>query len=150
MKIRMKMTVSGLRNGVPWPPRGGVLDVPDVEGAALCAMGGAEPVAEADSDVEKAVPEADAEQRTALTSQTASAVVHGGDSEDSAGDEPTGAAGSAPAPAKKGTPARKTAAKKTAAPPAARGSGIRGSARQRVPSKAKTVRSLSPAPSAPP
>ncbi|MEV7394342.1 hypothetical protein [Streptomyces sp. NPDC091215] len=118
MKIRMKMTVSGLRNGQPWPPRGGVLDVPDAEGAALCAMGGAEPVAEADADVEKAVPEDDAEQRTALTRQTAGAVVNGADAEDSAGDEPTGSAEPAPAPAKKAAPARKTAAKKPAVPPA--------------------------------
>jgi hypothetical protein len=123
MKIRMKMTVSGLRNGVPWPPRGGVLDVPDVEGAALCAMGGAEPVAEADADVEKAVPVDDAEQRTALTTQTAGAVVRGDDSEDPAGDDASASAedGSdepAPAPAKRAAPAKKTAAKKTAAAPA--------------------------------
>lgn len=108
MKIRMKIDVSGSRNGVPWPPRGGVLDLPDAEGAALCAMGGAEPVE--DDDVETAVPDDDTEKR-ALTTETAAAVTP---------NEPT--AEQPPAPAKKTAPVKKTAApaKKAAAstPPA--------------------------------
>ena len=54
MKILMKVAVSGTRNGVPWPPRGAVLDVDDNEGAQLCAGGLAEPVP--DDQVETAVP----------------------------------------------------------------------------------------------
>lgn len=52
MKIRMKVDLSGLRDGRPWPPRGEVAEVPDVEGADLCAAGAAEPVA--DPPAEKA------------------------------------------------------------------------------------------------
>jgi hypothetical protein len=50
----MKVEVSGTRDGQVWPPRGGVLDVEDNEGAALCAAGMADPVK--DDKVEKAVP----------------------------------------------------------------------------------------------
>lgn len=40
MRIRMKVSISGPRfTGEDWPPRGGVLDVPDSEGADLCASG---------------------------------------------------------------------------------------------------------------
>lgn len=45
MRIRMKGVIAGPRNGVDWPPVGGELDVPDEEGASLCASGLAEPVA---------------------------------------------------------------------------------------------------------
>lgn len=46
MKVRMKVGVSGTHDGVDWPPRGGVADVSDAEGADLCDRGLAEPVAE--------------------------------------------------------------------------------------------------------
>lgn len=63
MKIRMKVDVSGVRDGQPWPPRGEEVEVGDQEGADLCAAGIAEPVAAVES-VEKAVaPEP--EKRTA-------------------------------------------------------------------------------------
>lgn len=95
MLIRMKADVSGARNGVPWPRRGGTLDVPDAEGADLCAAGIAEPVAASPTAAESATVPDDSEKRTepepkaALTSDTG------------------------PAVAKKAAPARKTAAKKT-------------------------------------
>ncbi len=44
MKVRMKVKITGTRNGVDWPSRGDVLDVPDWEGAQLCANRYAEPV----------------------------------------------------------------------------------------------------------
>lgn len=44
MKIRMRATVSGSRDGVPWPGRGEVVDIPDDEAAGYCAIGLAEPV----------------------------------------------------------------------------------------------------------
>lgn len=44
MKIRMKGDITGTRNGEQWPRPGGELDVPDDEGATLCASGMAEPV----------------------------------------------------------------------------------------------------------
>ena len=60
MKIRMKVDLSGTRNGQPWPARGEVADVPDAEGAALCSAGMAEPVAEPPAEkVETATPPAD-------------------------------------------------------------------------------------------
>lgn len=65
MKIRMKVAVSGTRNGVPWPPRGAVLDVDDNEGAQLCAGGMAEPVP--DDQVETAVPSTEDVETRELT-----------------------------------------------------------------------------------
>ena len=46
MKVRLKVTITGLRNGVPWPPVGETVEVPDNEGADLCAADLAEPVVE--------------------------------------------------------------------------------------------------------
>lgn len=61
MRVRMKVSVSGARNGVPWPPIGEVVDLPDHEGAALCDANLAEPVA--DRKAEKAVDERPVEKR---------------------------------------------------------------------------------------
>ncbi|MGH3439998.1 MAG: hypothetical protein ACRDRN_26585 [Sciscionella sp.] len=72
MKVRMKVEMSGARNGVLWPKRGGVIDLPDAEAADMCRAKLAEPVAEKEP-VEKAVPPK-AEAR-ALTTESASAVV---------------------------------------------------------------------------
>ncbi|MGV4984518.1 hypothetical protein ACVB8X_13940 [Streptomyces sp. NRAIS4] len=101
MKIRMKTAVSGSRNGVPWPPRGGTVELPDDEAAGLCASGMAEPVA--DDEVETATVPDDAEER-ALTTETAAPVTP---SAPAAEAEPM-------APPKKASPARKATAKKTA------------------------------------
>ncbi len=46
MRVKMLHEISGTRDGVDWPPIGGEVDLPDEEGAELCAMGSAEPVAE--------------------------------------------------------------------------------------------------------
>ncbi|MET7479539.1 hypothetical protein ABZT17_34970 [Streptomyces sp. NPDC005648] len=106
MKIRMKTTVSGSRNGVPWPPRGGTVELPDDEAASMCAAGMAEPLAD-DEDVETATEPDDAETR-ALTTETAAAVTQ------SAPDPAPKAEPAKTAPAKttakKATPAKKTAA----------------------------------------
>lgn len=56
MRVRMKIDVSGSRDGQPWPKRGETLDLPDDEGAKLCAAGMAEPVGDVSADVEKAIP----------------------------------------------------------------------------------------------
>ncbi|MDP8928668.1 MAG: hypothetical protein M3O70_08870 [Actinomycetota bacterium] len=45
MKIRMKVEVTGTRNGQKWPPVGGVIDLPDDEAAEYCRQGYADPVA---------------------------------------------------------------------------------------------------------
>lgn len=100
MRVRMKVDVSGARDGQPWPGRGKAVDLPDEEAASLCAAGMAEPVADTEADVERAVPADDAEKRV-LTTETAGAVTPGAAEKKE----------SAPAPAKK------TAAKRATAKP---------------------------------
>lgn len=63
MRVRMRIAISGTRDGVHWPPRGGEMDLPDSEAAGMCARGWAEPVA-VRAEAEKAVPSADVEKRT--------------------------------------------------------------------------------------
>jgi hypothetical protein len=46
VKVEMKIKIAGSRNGVRWPEAGGVVDLPDGEGADLCSQGLAVPVAE--------------------------------------------------------------------------------------------------------
>lgn len=46
MKVRMKITISGGRDGKPWPVEGKTIDLPDAEAEGLVASGIAEPVAE--------------------------------------------------------------------------------------------------------
>lgn len=62
MRVKMKVTVSGSRDGQPWPPIGGEIDLPDGEAKDLCAANMASPVAV--EEVETAVPsEEDVETR---------------------------------------------------------------------------------------
>ena len=57
MKIRMTEHRSGGRyDGRAWPPVGEDFDVPDEEGAGLCAQGSAVPVAVKDTGVDERVP----------------------------------------------------------------------------------------------
>jgi hypothetical protein len=42
MKVQMIADISGTRNGVDWPQRGGTIDLPDDEAAHLVAAGLAE------------------------------------------------------------------------------------------------------------
>lgn len=44
MLVRMLERILGTRNGVAWPPRGGVIDLPEQEALALFAHGYAQPV----------------------------------------------------------------------------------------------------------
>jgi len=44
MLVRMLERILGTRDGKPWPPRGGVIDLPDNEALALFAHGYAQPV----------------------------------------------------------------------------------------------------------
>ena len=81
MKIRMRVSVSGTRNGQDWPPPGSVIDLPDDEAADYCANGMAEPVATFDKP-EKAVVPDDVEKRGGLTKKTAAAVTKGAPTKD--------------------------------------------------------------------
>ena len=62
VRVRMRVAISGTRNGVPWPAAGGVVELPDGEAAALLAAGLAEPAPE---EAEAAVDERPAETATA-------------------------------------------------------------------------------------
>lgn len=57
MLVRMKVHVSGTRNGLRWPPVGDVVELPDSEGARLCAAGLAVP--EPETAVRTATPPVD-------------------------------------------------------------------------------------------
>lgn len=46
MKIRMRVEITGTRDGIEWPGIGAEIVVPDDEGAHLCSVGMAEPIAE--------------------------------------------------------------------------------------------------------
>ena len=62
MHVRLLGQMSGTRDGVPWPPRGSVVDLTDEEAISLCRNGMAVPMER--DDVEKAVDNA-AENRAA-------------------------------------------------------------------------------------
>ncbi|WP_371528379.1 hypothetical protein OG302_22315 [Streptomyces sp. NBC_01283] len=42
MRVRMKVTISGTRDGQPWPERGGAVELPDDEAGQMIAAGLAE------------------------------------------------------------------------------------------------------------
>lgn len=39
MKVKLKVNLSGTRNGAEWPAVGGVVDLPDAEAAQMLASG---------------------------------------------------------------------------------------------------------------
>ena len=53
MRVKMKVQLSGTRNGKPWPGMGETLELPGEEAAQMCASGMAETVK---GETEKAVP----------------------------------------------------------------------------------------------
>lgn len=55
MLVKMRFPVSGLRDGQPWPPVGGTIELPDDEAATLCRNRMAEPVYDPERGVETAV-----------------------------------------------------------------------------------------------
>ncbi|AKN71232.1 hypothetical protein QR97_27890 [Streptomyces sp. PBH53] len=60
MRVRMKVTLSGTRDGEAWPPRGELVDLPDAEAADMVAAGLAEKPGEDAPRVEEATaPEAE-------------------------------------------------------------------------------------------
>lgn len=74
MKIRMRIDVSGTRNGREWPRRGSVIELPDDEARQYCEAGMAEPVATF-APVETATlpePEVRAEPASGLTTDSES------------------------------------------------------------------------------
>lgn len=55
MQIRMKVQMSGTRNGEDWPARGELADLPTGEATHLVASGIAEEVTDSDSGPESAI-----------------------------------------------------------------------------------------------
>jgi hypothetical protein len=53
--VKMRALVSGLRDGQPWPPVGGTVEVSDDEAETLLRNRLAEPVFDPESGVERAV-----------------------------------------------------------------------------------------------
>lgn len=66
MKVRMKLQISGTRDGQEWPAKGGEVELPDEEGAQLCASGLAEPLTDG-NEPETATPPDAAEKRPGRT-----------------------------------------------------------------------------------
>lgn len=52
MQVMVKIHVSGLRNGQPWPPVGGTLEMPDEEALPLLQNGTVIPVFDPERGVE--------------------------------------------------------------------------------------------------
>jgi len=52
--VRMLVSISGTRNGADWPPRGGLLELPDDEAASMVMSGLAEVAARGAVRVETA------------------------------------------------------------------------------------------------
>jgi hypothetical protein len=61
--VRLTVSLSGTREGQTWPPRNSVMELPDAEGADMCAAGMAVPVPQDPDPVETAVVPA-AEERS--------------------------------------------------------------------------------------
>jgi len=80
MKVRLKVDVSGSRDGVAWPRRGGSVDLPKEEAMQMCRNGMAEPVDSSSDDVETATVPDDSSKR-GLTTENASGLVPNGEDE---------------------------------------------------------------------
>jgi hypothetical protein len=67
----MHYSMSGTRNGVPWPGRGETAELPDSEAAELCASGAAEPVAQAEPVETATAPAAETRENAGTDAQSA-------------------------------------------------------------------------------
>lgn len=63
MKVRMKLHLTGTRNGLRWPEAGETKTLPEGEALDLIRAGLAEAVAEPTPKVEKATPRKSTEKR---------------------------------------------------------------------------------------
>lgn len=65
MKVKMKVQITGMRDGQRWPAIGGEIDLPDDEGAHACAQGWAEPVAQKPEPEKRVAPKKAAAKKAA-------------------------------------------------------------------------------------
>lgn len=71
MRVVMTVSLSGMRNGADWPPRGTPIDLPDAEAKGYIQAGMAREVSDDEPEVEtRPAPAADVETRPALTKRT--------------------------------------------------------------------------------
>ncbi len=72
MKVRMKVDLSGTRNGKDWPPRGSVVELPDDEARGYIEADMAEPVTDFRDAETAVVPKAEerADASEGLTTKT--------------------------------------------------------------------------------
>jgi len=57
LRIEMLTTFSGTRDGIAWPDRGGIIDLPDLEASELVAQGHALAMSQPEPKVETAAIE---------------------------------------------------------------------------------------------
>lgn len=74
MKVKLTQTMSGTRDGQPWPAAGQEVDLPESEAVALLQNGGARAVDGRESDVEKRLAAANVDP--SLDEATAAQVFH--------------------------------------------------------------------------
>lgn len=67
----MRGDISGVRNGQSWPRRGSIIEIDDAEGASLCSMGMAEPVAEEERTETATAPAAETRSPGGATASNA-------------------------------------------------------------------------------
>lgn len=115
MKVRLKVGISGSRNGALWPGRGSIVELPDDEGARMCQNGMAVPFDSSDDDVETAMADDDSSRRGLTTMTAAATVPHQQDASGALIPVKGDGVKSSMAPARKTAAAKKAAAK----PPAA-------------------------------
>jgi hypothetical protein len=71
MKVRLTQTISGTRDGKPWPAAGEEIDLPESEAVAMLQNGTAKAVNTKDADVElRHVPGVDAATEKAIAAAT--------------------------------------------------------------------------------
>jgi hypothetical protein len=64
MKIRLLVSISGTRDGLPWPSRGEVVDLPNAEALHMIEQGQAESVSPDDVETATLKPTENAARRT--------------------------------------------------------------------------------------
>ncbi|WP_426404222.1 hypothetical protein ACN9M0_24795 [Streptomyces sp. R-07] len=78
MRVQMRVKVSGTRDGVEWPDRGGVVDLPEEEAAQLVHARLAEPAGDERVPVEESATPADDTEKAVVARRRGQARKPGG------------------------------------------------------------------------
>ncbi|MEV4159004.1 hypothetical protein [Nonomuraea dietziae] len=76
MRVQMLITMSGTRDGVEWPAKGGHIDVPEAEASMLISMGAAQAADEVDETGADTTQDGEREQAHDRLPVEAAAVDH--------------------------------------------------------------------------